>query len=295
MDLWIETYRIVRDMGRQERKDKVFSLPESRRRELWLYIFVSVGTVEFLLAVGALLFAFVNGAPAPDGRFLPSFPWLSYSALALLVPALILLAAHLADVGLSRPPGLSSQGGENGDARAQGADAAQTQGGDTAQTLGEDAARTREETSFGEDRVWQNLLPERMRRFYNITRAAPLVVLLAGAIALGAALLTLDGALSALGRFADVLIPHARALIVCASVLIGVFALGVLLLNYRTRKLIAEYEFRREVLEKTGIVILDKGTRALPPEGVNVPYALLSGEGGEAKALPQGGGQGRGD
>jgi hypothetical protein len=226
--------------------------------------------------VGALLFAFVNGTTATDGRFSPAFPWLSYSALALLAPALILLAAHLADVGLFRPPRLSAQNEED------------------AQTRGADDAQTRKERFSGEDRVWQNLLPERMRRFYNIIRAAPLVVLLAGAIALGAALLTLDGALSALGRFADVLIPHARALIVCASVLIGVFALGVLLLNYRTRRLIAEYEFRREVLEKTGIVILDKGARALPADGVNVPYAILSGEGDGIKALPQGGGTGQG-
>ncbi|MDR3177184.1 MAG: hypothetical protein LBU06_11720 [Desulfovibrio sp.] len=267
----------MQDMRRRERKDEAGSLPESRRRELWLYIFVFIGTVEFLLAVGALLFAFVNGGSAPDGRFLPAFPWLSYSALALLVPSLILLAAHLADVGLFRPPRLSSQSGEG--ARAQGENGAQQ---------GTDGAGG--ETSSGEDRVWQNLLPERMQRFYNIIRAAPLVVLLVGAIAFGAVLLTLDGALSALGRFADVLIPHARALIVCAAVLIGIFTLGVLLLNYRTRKLIAEYEFRREVLEKTGIVILDKGARALPADGVSVPYAVLSGESGEIKALPRGGG-----
>ncbi|MDR0827969.1 MAG: hypothetical protein LBN33_08875, partial [Desulfovibrio sp.] len=70
-------------------------LSEGQRGELWLYIFVSIGTVEFLLAIGGLLYAFINGSNAPDGRFLPAFPWLSYAALALLAPALILLAAHL--------------------------------------------------------------------------------------------------------------------------------------------------------------------------------------------------------
>jgi membrane protein implicated in regulation of membrane protease activity len=158
---------------------------------------------------------------------------------------------------------------------------------------GDDSATsesTSADTKAASDTEWQNLLPGRLKKAYRIIKAAPLVVLLAGVIALGAALLTLDGFLSAIGRFADILIPHTRSIIICAAVSIAVLVLGVLLLNYRTRKLIAEYEYRREVLEKTGIIIIDKGTRALSadPSG-DVPYVLVSGESlGETKpkALP---------
>ncbi|MDL2207513.1 hypothetical protein LJC09_02805 [Desulfovibrio sp. OttesenSCG-928-F20] len=223
------------------------ALSEQQRRELWLYIAVSLVAVELLLAVGALLFSFITMPEGAGGKTL-AFPWLSWGALALVTPALILLLVHSADVGLFRAPG---------------------------------GARSEQD--------WQKLLPERMQKFYRILKGAPVVVVLAAIVALGAALLTLDGAISALGRFGSALLPHLPVIIGGVAGLGAIIAIAAVWLNYRTRRLIAEYEFRREVLEKTGVIIVDKGSAALPPGGVgDVPYALVAGDEDAQKALPQG-------
>lgn len=222
-------------------------ISESKRRELWLYVAVSIVAVELLLAVGALLFSFIT-LPEGQGHKGVNFPWLSWGALAIVVPTLILLLVHSADVGLFRTP---------------------------AGALSE--------------KDWQKLLPARMQKFYRIIKGAPVVAVLAGIVALGAALLTLDGALSAIGRFGSALMPHLPVIIGGICALAAVIVMAVIWLNFRTRRLIAEYEFRREVLEKTGVIIVDKGSTPLPPGGVgDVPYAIVSAEDAQIKALPSG-------
>jgi hypothetical protein len=202
----------VRGKARQD------SPPERKRREMLLYLGISIAAVELFIFVGGLCYGFIaSWGRGPAGL---SFPWLLWASLAVIAPAVILLAVHQADVGLFR---------------------------------------AREDES-GE---WQQRLPERMRRLYRILKGAPVVVVLTGLIVLGAALLTLDGALSAIASAASVLTPYIPHLVGGAAFVLGVAVAAAVWLNYRTRRLYEEYAFRREVLEKTGVIIVDKGSSPL--------------------------------
>lgn len=224
------------------------ALSEKQRRELWLYIAVSIVGVEVMFATGAVLYSFISAVPDAAGVTHIVFPWLSWGALSALAPALILLLVHLADVGLFRAPG---------------------------------GAYSEQE--------WQKLLPRRMQKLYSIIKGAPVVAVLLGIVLLGAALLTLDGALGALERFGSALLPYLPYIAGGIAAIVIVTVLSIAWLNFRTRRLIAEYEFRREVLEKTGVIIVDKGSTALPPGGEgDVPYAIVSGDTPDVQALPPG-------
>ncbi len=219
--------------------EKPGALSEKQRRELWLYLAVSICAVELLLTVAALLFGFMGG----DGK--PAFPWLAWGVGVVLAPALLLLAVHFADVGLFR--------------------------------------------AAPDDAEWQQHLPERLQRFYRIVKGAPTMAVLLGIVILGAALLTLDEVLNALARFGSVLVPYIPHLVVgVAVVILAVVGAGVWL-AYRTRRLREEYDFRREVLERTGVIIVDKGSTVLPGPGTpdgGLPKTLEAGDVFEAKALP---------
>lgn len=222
------------------------ALPEQQRRELWLYIVVSIVAVELLITVGALFFGFMGARVDESGQHVFSFPWLSWTAFTVIAPTLILLLAHSADVGLFRPPGDKSE------------------------------------------EEWQKHLPERMQKIYRIIKGAPVVAVLGAVAVFGAGLLTLEGAISAVRRFGSALVPHIPYIVGGIAAVLAVIIVAAVWLNFRTRRLIAEYEFRREVLEKTGVIIVDKGSTPLPPGGVgDVPYAIVAGE-EERLGLPPG-------
>lgn len=224
------------------------TLSEKQRRELWLYIAVSIVGVELMIATGGVLYSFLRAAPDATGMTHVSFPWLSWGAIAAVAPALILLLVHLADVGLFRAPG---------------------------------GAHSEQE--------WQKMLPERMQKLYRIIKGAPVVAVLISIVLLGAALLTLDGAIGAMQRFGSALLPYLPHIVGGVAGVSVAIVIAVVWLNYRTRRLIAEYDFRREVFEKTGVIIVDKGSTALPPGGEgDVPFAIVSGESAEQRALPPG-------
>lgn len=131
-----------------------------------------------------------------------------------------------------------------------------------------------------EDEAWQKKLPERIRRVYSLIQGAPIVVLLLGVILLGALIFFVDGALGILMRLAQTIehylpwILGSIAVIACAGVIARAW------FGYRSRRVAEEYAFRREVLEKTGVIIVDKGSMALPPGDT------LALPGGAREALP---------
>lgn len=223
------------------------ALPEKQRRELWIYIAVSIVAVELLITVGAVLYGFMSGSGTGRNAFV--FPWLTWGALAVVSPTLILLLVHFADVGLFRAPGAEAE------------------------------------------QEWQKHLPQRLQRFYRVIKGAPVVVVLLGIVLLGAALMTLDGALSALMGLASSLEPYIAHIVIGLAAILCVFILSAVWLSYRTRRLMSEYAFRREVLEKTGVIIVDKGSTPLPPGGTgSMPYAIAAAEDLERmgqRALPQ--------
>lgn len=223
---------------RKERGAPLPALSEKQRRELWTYIAVSIAAVELLIVGGALLFGFMGASGDGTAQRAIPFPWVTWGAVSLLAPAFILLAVHLADVGLFRAP---------------------------------DGASSEQE--------WQKHLPERLQKIYRIVKGAPVVAILLGTVLFGLGVLTLDGAISALRRFGSALAPHLPVIVGGVAAVLCIVIIAVVWLHYRTRRLIAEYAFRREVFEKTGVIIVDKGSTALPPGGVGeLPHALTAGE-----------------
>ena len=134
------------------------------------------------------------------------------------------------------------------------------------------------------DEAWRQELPERLRKVYAIIQGAPTVVLLLGLLLLGVALFYFDGAMNALfrlGRTAEQYLPW------IIGGVVGAWCVGYVAriwLNYRTRRLEAEFAFRREVLERTGIIIVEQGSLQLPTAN-EAPKALEVGPNG---TLPPG-------
>ena len=145
-------------------------------------------------------------------------------------------------------------------------------------------------------------VPQRMQTFYALVRGAPTVILFAGFVLMCAAIYYLDGVMSLLLKLGE----HFHLV---AIWVIGGFAVAWIIsyivrafMHYKTKQMNAEYAFRREVLERTGMVILDTRhaptteLRMLPPvpslpEGRPLPPAVET----EATALPHAGDAARRD
>lgn len=114
-------------------------------------------------------------------------------------------------------------------------------------------------------------VPQRMQTFYALVRGAPTVILFAGFVLMCAAIYYLDGVMSLLLKLGENF--HLVAIWV-----VGGFAVAWMVsyvvrawMHYKTKQMEAEYAFRHEVLERTGMVILDTKhaptteLRMLPP------------------------------
>lgn len=222
------------DPEKQKNSEQLLRQSDKQRRELWMYLAVSIIAIELFLFVAALFFAFIASGNGPL-----KFPWLSWAALSVGIPAVLLVAVHLA-VGLFT--GSSQQ-----------------------------------------DEEWQRHLPERLQKTYTFIKRAPAVVLLLGLIAIGAALFTLDGALQLLENFLVLFKPYILHILIGVGIVIVLLGMGAFWFNYRTRKLYAEYEYRKTVFEKTGLIIVDKDRFILSgDQAALTPIPVES-----VKALPQ--------
>ncbi len=97
----------------------------------------------------------------------------------------------------------------------------------------------------------------RAATFFALVRGAPTVILFAAFVLMGAAVYYLDGVMALLLKLGDsfgevaIWVVGALALAFCVSIVArAVFA-------YKSKQLEAEYAFRREVLAKTGTILLD--------------------------------------
>ena len=133
-----------------------------------------------------------------------------------------------------------------------------------------------------DDEAWREKLPDRIRRVYSLIQGAPVVVLLFGVIVLGALLFFVDGALGILMRMAQTIEHYLPWIIGGMAGIVSVGITAKYWFGYRSKRIAEEYAFRREVLEKTGVIIVDKGSMPLPP-GDSQQYALPT---AQEEALP---------
>lgn len=238
----------TRSRQRTVTKEAVDFWYDKQHKDLLFYLSIGIVFLELIVGGVAFFYGVIHAKPAQNG--LPpqfQFPWLAYSIAAVVAPATLLLMVHLAGVGLFR---------------------------------------SLRDTSV-EDEEWRKDLPERLRKVYAIVQGAPTVLLLVGVMGLGAALFYIDGAMTALFRLGTALEVYIPWIIGCVAGGWCLVYLARVWLNYRTRKLEAEYQFRREVLERTGVIIVDRGSVQLPPSLVeDGTFKVL--ESGVGLALTQG-------
>lgn len=128
-----------------------------------------------------------------------------------------------------------------------------------------------------DETAWASRLPERALAVYRIIKDAPLFMVCLALIALGATLLVIDGAFGMVSGIVLALVPYAPYFIGGLTAFTIAIAALMAWFRHANNKLAAEYAFRREVMEKTGVILLDaKGKAILPPGGNRDRYAFGS-------------------
>lgn len=205
------------------------------------YLLIAIFFLEMIIGGVAFFYGIIHAEPeAAGGPPIARFPWLAWAVAASLAPVGLLLIVHLAGTLVSR---------------------ALTQDGNAEKNIGDDKD-----------------LPQAMRRFYASVRHAPLIVILIAILLLGMALFFIDGAFASLLGLGHALLPYLPWIAGSLGAVLAICFIAHAFLVYRQRKLEQEYAWRREVLEKTGMVLVDKASVALPVDATQA--ALISPENG---------------
>ncbi len=202
-------------------------LQDKQHKELLFYLSVAIFFLELIVGAVAFFYGIIHAIPGENGG--PpqfQFPWLSYAIAAVVAPAALLLIVHMAGVGLFRSM----------------------------------HKRTAEEEA-----AWRENLPQRLQKVYAIMQGAPTIVLFLGVILLGVALFYVDGAINVIMRMGEALAPYWPWIIGGSLGTACIIYVGKAYFAYRTRRMEQEYAFRREIFERTGQILVDKGTVQLPP------------------------------
>lgn len=202
---------------------------DPKKDAMW-YMFIAVVLLELAVAVVAMLCGIMRAEPAvPGGTPVVQFPWLGWIVGAVVAPVALFLLLQLSSLVLSKAL--------DGPVEA------------------------------APDAPDANLVPQRVRRFYACVRHAPVVVLLVCLLLLGAAMIFLGDFWEAVRLAGGALTPYVPWFVGGAAAFLAVGYLGRLFFVFRHRQMEQEYAFRREVLEKTGIVLVSKNSVPLAPSG----------------------------
>lgn len=212
------------------------TLSDKEKKNLLTFLSIGVILVEFAVTIAAVCYGIINSQKLPDGTIQFRFPWIPYGVALILAPVAIMFVVNIIGMGFTR--------------------------------------FFKGEPAMDEEHL--RYMPERLRRLVSLSRGLPTVILLGGMILLGVALYYLDAVIQMLLRIGDhveVIAPWVMLGLVaawCLSYLVRMWFL------YKTRRMQEEYAFRREVLERTGIVIVD-GRKHIAADGRVI---------GEQPALP---------
>lgn len=211
-----------------------------KNSDVLLYLLVAIFFVELIIGGAAFFYGIMHAAPeTPGGPPMARFPWLVWGICAILCPVGLLLLVHLVGVWLSGAIDRIENGGESDPEK--------------------DAA----------------YMPEGLRRFYAMVRNAPLLLVLTAILLLGAGLFFIDGAFGALVALFHELLPYMPWISASLGGFFAVCFLARAVMVYRQRKMEQEYAWRREVLQKTGIVLVDRKSVAIGENGVIVRLEAL--------------------
>ena len=195
-------------------------LSEKERKSLLAYLALGVIIVEFSVTVVAILHGVTNMTTLPDGSVEYNFPWKAYLVSVFLAPVGVMFIIQIIGMGFSRVV--------MGDPEMADVD--------------------------GEH------VPERVRKWVHLVQGMPTAILLAGLLFVGLVLYNMDilmQMLVKLGETAAELALYGGVALFAAWLISYTTRLWLM---YKTRKMQEEYAFRREVLERTGIAIIDQKT-----------------------------------
>lgn len=222
---------------------------EDKNQDTIFYLFIALFFIELIVGGIAFFYGIIHARPEiPGGPPIARFPWLVWALSAVLAPVAFLLIVHLTGSLIS--------------------------------------STIKQDPSDSPDSLEKEELPEGMRRFYAAVRHAPAVVVLLAILLLGTSLFFVDGALTAVKHLLVNLVPYIPWLAVSFAALLAICFVTHAILVYRQRKMENEYAWRREVLEKTGMVITDNSTRTLSLE--QEPKSALPQSTITVAALPSG-------
>ena len=209
-----------------------------RRSDYWASVVVLVFVAGFFITIAAVCYGIIITPPSPPG-VIPAlaFPWIGWFAALLVATAVIIGFAQYM-------AGQHPSGGDDDNAA---------------------------------EKAWATQLPQQALRVYHIIRDAPLFMVCFALIALGATLLVIDGAFALVSGIVLALVPYAPYFIGGITVFAVAMAALMAWFRHANNRLAAEYAFRREVMERTGVILLDdKGKAILPPGGGRDRYAIGS-------------------
>ena len=193
------------------------SFSDREKKNLMTFLSIGIILVEFAVTIAAVCYGIIKSTKLPDGTIEFQFPWIPYGVAVIVAPVAIMLVVNIIGLGFTR-------------------------------IFKGDPAMDEEQMRY---------MPERLRRLIALSRGLPSIILLGGMILVGAALYYLDAVIQAILRIGDhveVIAPWVMAGLVaawCVSYLVRMWFM------YKTRRMHEEFAFRREVLERTGIVIVD--------------------------------------
>ena len=195
---------------------------KGENRDTIIYLLIAIFFLELIIGGIAFFYGIMHAKPSlAGGPPEAQFPILGWAIGAVAAPVALLLIVHLSGLWVSNTLERERQPGKPGSER---------------------------------------MVPKRLRYFYACVQHAPTVVILLGILLLAAALVFVDGMFSAVLAFGAALKPYIPWIAGSIAALLAACYLGRLLLIYRHRRMEQEYAYRREVLEKTGIVLVSKGS-----------------------------------
>ncbi|SFM89008.1 hypothetical protein [Thermodesulforhabdus norvegica] len=201
---------------------------EERKEILRKYLYF-LGWLEVLIFVGCWIYQLGSYETPGAGPVDIPFPWKAYFALAFLAPIATTFIIGTILVGFNRYFGEG-----------------EIAPGPAGSEFPEEAESS-----------------EKIRKLYRIVRWFHHVPFLGLLLLLGMAVgffYKLDTILALIGTFGEQTIKAILILLVSLLALVSCFAMILILLNYRLRKRAMEYQFRSEMAEKFGLIILEDNT-----------------------------------
>ncbi|MBQ7618124.1 MAG: hypothetical protein IJS50_04545 [Desulfovibrio sp.] len=211
---------------------------EGKNKEIVIYYLIAVFFLEIIVGTTAFFYGVAHPiVSATSGQKFANFPWVGWAISACLTPVALLLLFHLSGWFFTRSLN-----------EGQGANSV-------------DSAK----------------VPENVRLIYSMLSNAPVIVILLGLIALGAALYFLDTALGTLR-------PYIPWILGSATVFLIICYIARLIFLARHNRLEREYAYRMHVFEKSGIIITDKMSVPLTAEDIVTSRNALASQ--DTQALP---------